>query len=183
MSAEPARIALLRGVNVGGAGRLPMAGLRALLADLGCAHPATYIQSGNAVFRSAAPADELATAIEEAIAARFGFRPPVFLRDLAAIEATLAACPFTPAKGAEKTVHFFFLDRPAPQADLAALAALKAPDEAFALTEAVFYLSAPSGIGRSRLAAGCGRHFGTAVTARNLRSVLAIADLARALPA
>ena len=60
-------IALLRGVNVGGRNRLPMAQWRALLSDMGLQNVATYIQSGNAVFDSAAPADELADALPAAI--------------------------------------------------------------------------------------------------------------------
>ncbi|MFC2969770.1 DUF1697 domain-containing protein [Acidimangrovimonas pyrenivorans] len=182
MSDRPTRIALLRGVNVGGRGRLPMADFRALLAGLGYGTPQTYIQSGNAVFRAAGPAEEIATAIGKAIAASHGFRPHVLLRSLAEIEAALAACPFRPAPGAEKTVQLYFLDPPPGAPDLAALEALRAADEEVALAGKVFYLSAPSGIGRSKLAAAVERHLGTPATARNLRSVRAIRDLARTLP-
>ena len=75
-------VLMLRGVNVGGAGRLPMADLRALLTRLGCEAVETYIQSGNAVFRFAGDAAVLAEAdCARALPKRFGFRPAVFLRE------------------------------------------------------------------------------------------------------
>ena len=178
MSAE-VLIALLRGVNVGGAGRLPMADWRAMLAAIGCTDVQTYIQSGNAVFR--ANRTGLAEAIGAAIADRFGFRPHVFLLTLPQIETVLAANPFAPPQGLEKTVHIFFLDHPSPDADLAGLKTLAAPDEAFLLTDTAFYLHAPSGIGRSVLAQKLGRTLAVPTTARNLASVQAVVTLARGL--
>ena len=178
MSAE-VLIALLRGVNVGGAGRLPMAEWRGMLAAIGCTGVQTYIQSGNAVFR--AERTGLAEAIGSGIVGRFGFRPHVFLLTLPEIEAVLAANPFAPPQGLEKTVHIFFLDHPAPDADLAGIQTLAAPDEAFHLTDAAFYLHAPSGIGRSVLAQKLGRFLAVPTTARNLASVQAVVTLARGL--
>lgn len=176
-------VLLLRGVNVGGAGRLPMAGLRALLGRLGCEAVETYIQSGNAVFRSARSAGELAKAIGEGVAEGFGFRPVVKMLEAGQVMAVLAANPFAVAADDPKTPHVFFLARPAPGADLAVLAALAARGEAFHLTEAAFYLDAPEGIGRSALAARVERLLGVPTTARNLRTVAALADMARALGA
>ncbi|HLQ17746.1 MAG TPA: DUF1697 domain-containing protein, partial [Tabrizicola sp.] len=57
------RVALLRGVNVSGAGKLPMAEFREVLVGLGLGAVRTYIQSGNAVFESDRPAAELEAAI------------------------------------------------------------------------------------------------------------------------
>jgi uncharacterized protein (DUF1697 family) len=61
-------VLLLRGINVGGAGKLPMPALKALLEGVGCTSVATYIQSGNAVFRGADDRAALAEAIGAAIA-------------------------------------------------------------------------------------------------------------------
>lgn len=175
-------VLLLRGVNVGGAGRLPMADLGALLAGLGCEDVQTYSQSGNAVFRSAREAGELTEAIADGIAAGFGFRPAVLLREAGEVAAVLAANPF--AQGAEKprSVHVYFLTSAAREADLARLRALAAPDEDIQLTDTAFYLFAPS-IGRSALAAKLERLLGVPATARNLRTVAALAGMARALGA
>lgn len=67
---------LLRGINVGGHRKVPMAELRSLLEGLGHENVRTHLQSGNAVITTGggAPEGELTAAIEGAIEDRFGFR-------------------------------------------------------------------------------------------------------------
>ena len=72
-------VALLRAANVGGA-KLPMAELREVCADLGWEKVETYIQSGNVVFEAAGKPDVLESALEEAVAKRFGFERPAIVR-------------------------------------------------------------------------------------------------------
>jgi len=72
-------IALLRGINVGGKGILPMSDLRAILEDLDLTEVRTYIQSGNALFQASGTASALATRIERAIERRFGFEVPTLV--------------------------------------------------------------------------------------------------------
>lgn len=182
MPAEPARIALLRGVNVGGTGRLPMAEFRALLDEIGLGPARTYLQSGNAVFRSAAAAAGIEARIAGAVAARFGFRPACFVLGLDALEAALAANPFPVPEPEEQTLHLFFLREDRAGGDAAPLAAGARRGERVAFGPGVLYLHAPEGIGRSELAQKVERLLGQPATARNLRSVRAIAALARALP-
>src|SRR5262245_65462516 len=67
-------VALLRGVNLGAHNKVPMAGLRELMADIGAEDVQTYVQSGNVVFRSALARTELVRRIEQEISARFGVR-------------------------------------------------------------------------------------------------------------
>jgi uncharacterized protein (DUF1697 family) len=76
----PARIALLRGVNVAGAGKLPMAAFREALTGLGLTRVATYIQSGNGVFESDLATDTLEPMIRKAVGAGFGFTPETCAR-------------------------------------------------------------------------------------------------------
>jgi uncharacterized protein (DUF1697 family) len=102
------RIALLRGINVGGHGRLPMAKLRDILVACGARDPQTYIQSGNAVFRGAVEAEELAQAIERAK----GFRPRAMVLTRQELSATIAGNPFSEATAAPKTLHVYFLSGP-----------------------------------------------------------------------
>lgn len=172
-------IALLRGINVGGNNLLPMKDLRALLEGAGLIEVRTYIQSGNCVFEAAetdprALEQMMATAIDGA----FGFRPQVLVLSAANFTAALVANPYPEGADDPKTVHLSFLAEPASSADLSALEALRAETERFHLTDQVFYLHAPDGIGRSKLAAQVERHLGVAATARNLRSVMKIAALA-----
>ena len=64
-------LVLLRGINVGGKNKIPMAELKALLTDLGFRDVTTYIQSGNAILRSDMPAEAIARKIEKALPERF----------------------------------------------------------------------------------------------------------------
>lgn len=185
MTAEPGMrtwVALLRGINVGGNNPLPMTELRALLGGLGCRDVRTYIQSGNCVFRSDVEnADELSAAIAAAIAERFGFRPRVLVLSPEALDAALAANPYGQDVDDPKSVHLFFLTEPAAgRADLEPLMALAASGESLHLTDAVLYVHAPDGIGRSKMVEKIGKFVPVEMTARNLRTVLKIAEMARA---
>jgi len=62
---------LLRGINVGGKNKVPMAELRKLLEDLGYSDVSTYIASGNVLLRSDRPAAEIKARIEEALPKAF----------------------------------------------------------------------------------------------------------------
>ena len=170
------QIALLRGINVGGRGKLPMAELRDILTALGARDATTYIQSGNAVFRGRLAAIQIAGAIEAA----HGFQPQVVVLTRDALNAAIAANPFRCAEATPKALHFFFLAAPAAP-DAGALDALRAADEDWRLLGRVFYLHAPSGIGRSKLAERAERLLGVAVTARNWNTVARLADLASGL--
>lgn len=173
-------VLLLRGVNVGGAGRLPMPRLKAVLERLGAEDVVTYIQSGNAVFRAPGPRAALAAAIGEGIEAEAQFRPDVVLLSAEELTAALAANPWPEAEADAKPMHLFFHTGGAVP-DPEALDGLRAPDEAWAEAPGVLYLRAPSGIGRSKLAERLPRLLGGPVTARNLRTCAALAGLAKAL--
>ena len=164
-------IALLRGINVGGSGKLPMADLRALLTDLGALDVQTYIQSGNAVFRHEASARTLTPKIRKAIAAAHGFDPATLLITAEELRSFADANPFPEAVAEPKTLHLFLLEKTPRSPDLERLVEFAAPDERFELKDRAFYLHAPSGLGRSKLAAQAEKHLGTPTTARNWRTV------------
>ncbi|MCY3952246.1 MAG: DUF1697 domain-containing protein [bacterium] len=171
-------IVLLRGVNVGGRHKLPMAALRELLVEVGFENVRTYIQSGNIVLDSPdGDRESVARLIRDAIEGRFGFAPHAFVLDIDAFDAAIAANPFPQGTQDPKAVHFFFLAEPDPTADLDGLRELATQGEEFVLTEEVFYLHAPNGFGRSKLVERLHRFVGTETTARNYRSVRAIRAL------
>lgn len=173
-------IALLRGINVGGNNKLPMRELAALLEGLGLQNVKTYIQSGNVVFQSdQRDAAGLSAAITEAIRQRFGFAPYVLILDSEALAAALAANPFPEGEAAPKSLHLFFMDASPRAYDAAALDRVKAPDERYQLIGQVFYLHAPDGIGRSKLAETTGKGWGVNITARNWRTATAVMALAQ----
>jgi uncharacterized protein (DUF1697 family) len=177
-------IALLRGVNVGGRSTLPMAELRELLADAGCADVRTYIQSGNAVFR--AEEDDrgrLAERIAGSIEGARGFRPAVMLLTAEELGEAVAGNPFPEAEGAPTTLHLLFLASVPEDPDLAALEAAARGGERFALRGQVLYLLLPDGLGRSKLAAAAGPALAPVeATARNWRTVVKLAEMAGAAP-
>ena len=165
-------IALFRGINVGGNNSLPMKELRALLEKLDAENVKTYIQSGNAVFQHATEdVDQLAERISAAIKESHGFAPRVLLLDVAAAEKAAAANPFPAAEAEPKTLHLYFLAATPQNPDLSLLDSLKKDNEQYQLTDNVFYLYAPDGIGRSKMAERVEKALGVAATARNWRTV------------
>ncbi len=173
-------ITLLRAVNVGGVNKLPMAAFRELLGGLGLEGARTYIQSGNAVFRSGKAFGELQGAIADAVLARFGFRPPVLMRTLAEMEDAHRGCPFRDAAG--DRVFFHFMERELPRATGDFLQSLVAPGEEYAFRGRVLWLHLPGGAGRSKLSDRVGR-LPVDMTARNLKTVEALIAMARSLEA
>ena len=172
-------IALLRGINVGGHNKLSMKALGDTLSSMGLQNIRTYIQSGNVVFstprRSAA---KLASEVEQQIDDRHGFRPAVLLLSHDELAAAASANPYASVDAEPKTVHMWFLASRPDHPDIAGMNALKSPSEQFALKGAVFYLYAPDGIGRSKLAAKAERLLGVAGTGRNWRTVQKLLELA-----
>jgi uncharacterized protein (DUF1697 family) len=172
------KVLLLRGVNVAGANRLPMPEFRALLEELGLRGVETHLQSGNAVFDDPGVAD-LETKMATAMRQRFGFAPAQIYLDAATHAAIVAGCPYKAEALADPTaVHVWYLASPA-KPDQAALRAV-ATTERFTLIDHALYLHAPGGIGRSALVDRLERALGVPCTARNWRSVQAIAALLKA---
>ena len=89
-------------------------------------------------------------------------------------------CPFPQAAENPTSLHLFFLDAPPKNPDVASLEALKTGTEAFVLQGRVFYLYAPEGIGRSKLAERAGRFLGVeSATARNWRTVTTLIEMSK----
>ena len=171
-------IALLRGINVGGHQKLPMAELKEVLARLGLSNIKTYIQSGNVVFDSEEGSRSLLAAqIQAAIDQSHGFAPSIMLLTAAEIETAIASNPFPEGAQEPKTLHLYFLSRAAEQPDFPALDQVKKESERYWLADQVFYLHAPDGIGRSKLATKVEKALGVAVTARNWRTVNKIREM------
>jgi uncharacterized protein (DUF1697 family) len=173
-------VALLRGVNVGGKGRLAMADLRAVLAELGFRGISTLLQSGNAAFTAAgdsAPTD-LAIAIAGGLLSECGLATRVVIRTPAEIQAVIAANPFPEAVSAPKTLHVAFLEEDVDPVRLAALPADRYVPDEIRNGDRVLYLHLPNGAGRSRLALEFERKLGIVGTARNWNTVTGLLVLA-----
>jgi uncharacterized protein (DUF1697 family) len=174
-------VALLRGVNVGGATRLPMADLRRAAEACGYLDVRTYVQSGNVVLRlprdhpTAGGTDAVAASLRRSIAERTAVRPDVVVRTTEELRAVLATNPFLDRSPDPTHHHVVFLDGPASLGDVDP--GPFAPEDAVAVGREV-YLFLPGGIGRSKLAAVLSRRATGTGTARNWRTVTKLAGLA-----
>ena len=165
-------VVLLRAVNVGGTGKLPMADLKALCEAAGFPGARTYIASGNVVLRSEAAAGAVKAALEAALLAYAGRPVGVLVRDAQEMAAILARNPFPDAAPA-RTVAIF-LDAPPPPDALDG--ALGRAGEEMGLGTREIYVHYGDGMGSSRLripAAAAG-------TARNMNTVARLAAMAAA---
>lgn len=172
-------IALLCGINIGGNNPLPMKELSALLTGMGLRDVQTYIQSGNVVFRcDVRSRAALAAKISAEIEAQHGFAPHVLLLDAAELRKAMSGNPYPEAQADPKSLHLFFLDEAPPHPDLKSLEAIKTGSEHFKLVGKVFYLHAPEGVGRSKLAARAEKLLGVAASGRNWNTVCKLAQMA-----
>jgi len=171
-------VALFRGINVGGKNILPMKKLTAVLEGLGLKEVQTYIQSGNVVFQCKAnKTQELEHDIETAIYNSDELTPKVFILSVQDLHDAIASNPFPEGESDPKSLHLFFLESSPANPDLRRLESLRSESERFELIDTVFYLHAPNGTGRSKLAANVEKSLGVALTARNWRSARAILSM------
>ncbi|MFS8044708.1 DUF1697 domain-containing protein [Rhizobium sp. BR 314] len=168
-------VALLRAVNVGGTGALPMAELKALCEEIGLSDVKTYIQSGNVLFRSDEGEAKVQARLEEALARKMGSSPGVILRSRQELEHAADNSPFPLAKPNYLLVSFL-PDEPPKDA----LDKLVAPGgEEVHIAGREIYVHYPDGSGRSKLKLPALK----AGTSRNLNTVRKLAEMARELEA
>ena len=173
-------IALLRGINVGGNVKLPMADLRKLVASVGGEDVQTYIQSGNVVFtHTARSAPKLTAELEAAIRHGTGFDIAVVLRTANELGDVIEHNPYDATDPTK--VHVVFLSEAPLATALDKIDAARFAPEEMTSRGRELYLHLPDGMGRAKLPTQLGK-LGPAVsaTARNWRTVLKLHDLATA---
>jgi uncharacterized protein (DUF1697 family) len=157
-----------------------MAELKAVAAGLGLAAPRTLLQSGNLVFGAAEGEGEAAAAaLRAAIEARFAVATPVIVRTLPELRLAIAANPFMEAARTQPAALMtVFLERPADPAGVAALREKARGAEAIdAVGREAFVHYAEGVIGSKLTASLLDRRLGSAGTARNWNTVLALEAL------
>ncbi|MEZ5822147.1 MAG: DUF1697 domain-containing protein [Xanthobacteraceae bacterium] len=163
-------VALLRAVNVGGTGKLPMSDLKAMCEELGFASVRTYIASGNVVFGSRKSEAAIKAALEKRLEAYAGKPVGVLLRSAAEMAQVLADNPFPKAKP-NRTVAIFLDDKP-PKDALAGVRGQK--DEEIRLGRRECYVHYGDGMGQSKLVIPAAK----TGTARNMNTVATLAKMA-----
>jgi uncharacterized protein (DUF1697 family) len=163
-------VALLRAVNVGGTGKLPMSQLQEMCRDAGFTRVETYIASGNVVFESSASPSRVKAALEDRVRAYAGKPVAVIVRSAPEMAAVLKANPFQKAE--PRHTYVIFLNERPPTDALDHASGLR--DEDIRLGAREIFVHYASGMGRSKLkipAAQSG-------TARNMNTVAKLAQIA-----
>ncbi|HVT46536.1 MAG TPA: DUF1697 domain-containing protein [Vicinamibacterales bacterium] len=169
----PAYVALLRAVNVGGTGKLPMADLKTICEACGFAKVRTYIASGNVVFTSGKREAAVKAALERSLAAHTGKPVGVLVRTGEEMAAVAASNPF-PDAAPNRTIAIF-LDAPPPAN--AGVDVANQKQEAIRLGTREIYVHYGDGMAESRLVIRAAK----AGTARNMNTVAKLAELAASL--
>jgi len=176
----PSFVALLRGVNVGKAKRVPMADWRAQLEALGYTEVATLLNSGNAVFRGRSGATRAhAQAISSAIERGLNLSVPVVVKSSTELAAIVAENPYAAAPDHSRLLVAYTQD-PTSLAELAALARLASPPDEFFVGKHAAYLHCVGGILESKVASAMLGRAGALATTRNWATTLKLRALLEA---
>jgi len=174
-------IALLRGINVGGHNKVPMAELRALAEELGWAEVRSYVQSGNLVFEAEGEPASLEAELERAIERTFELSIAVIVRAAADWPAYVAGNPFPGASESAPNAVMLALSKAPPKSGaVEGLLERAAGGERVERVGDALWIHYAGGSGRSKLSpALLDRLVGSPVTTRNWRTVLKLDELAR----
>lgn len=173
-------VALLRGINVGGKNKLPMADLVAIFAAAGCRDVRTYIQSGNVVFvANATTAKRVSAVVSNRIADDFELNVPVVTRSAAELSKAARSNPFLKQGVDPVYLHVAFLAETPARSDVTKLDPNRSPGDTFDVRGREVYLHLPNGVARTKLTtAYFDSALGTVSTVRNWRTVLKLLEMA-----
>jgi uncharacterized protein (DUF1697 family) len=175
-------VALLRGINIGGHKIIKMDQLRKAFQELGYEDVATYVQSGNVVFRTPAKISEsLGKKIEEMLLRQFSMSVPVIVRTAKEVGGVLRNNPFLKERGIDVTrLHVTFLSHAPQKAALKGLDAIKAGPDRFHCCGQEIYLYCPNGFGGTKLSINAfEKVLAVDATTRNWNTVNKLNEMAR----
>ncbi|HET7575819.1 MAG TPA: DUF1697 domain-containing protein [Sphingomicrobium sp.] len=164
-------VALLRGINVGGHRRVPMAELRALAEQIGLANPRTYVASGNLLFGTDKPAQDVSAELERAIERRFGFAVDVIVRTRSEWQARLQSNPFQAVADEQPKWVWMFLSKQPPRSEAAVELAAAALALRVEQTGDAIWVHFAEGVSTKILTIKWDRIIGSPSTSRNWRTV------------
>jgi uncharacterized protein (DUF1697 family) len=165
-------IALLRGINVGGHGKLPMAAFKSLCENLGFRNVRTYIQSGNVVFQSELDEKMLIEKLGLTLQDKMQKQIPVIVRTAWEMESVALSNPFPDADPAQVGVLFF-----ADAVDRTLYTDLPIPGkEEIRMATREIYIHYPDGMGHSKLKLPAEKQG----TVRNINTITKLAEMGKA---
>ncbi len=170
-------IAILRGINVSGSKKLPMAELRALLSNLGFENVQTYIQSGNVVFKSEEKDQKkLESQISEAIKKQYDYDVPVFVITISQWKIAMAKNPFIEEDISKQAITFLATIPTETTFEI------ESKGDQYKIIDSEVYLYCLNGFGRSKLNNNLfERKLKTQATTRNWRTIHKLLEMAEAL--
>jgi uncharacterized protein (DUF1697 family) len=170
-------VILLRGVNVGGNNKLPMADLRTALTNQGLEKVSTYIASGNVFADSSLGPAEVASLVRSVIDDSFGLQIPVLVRTHAELVSVAERNPFEHVTDSSKLAITFLETEPASESVTALLTANPEPEQ-FVIDGTTMYAYYPNGFGITKLTSTLiDRKLKTISTTRNLNTLLKLIEL------
>lgn len=167
-------IVLLRGINVGGHNKVPMAELRSALTEAGFADVATYIQSGNIVVTADNGVGEagIVTSVEKLMTDAFGLDIPVVARDAEEWAAVVADNPFPDRVDEPKLLHVYFCDSAPSVEDLKKMDDPRFDQDELQTVGRHVYVFYANGAARSKLTTNeLEKRLGVTATGRNWSTV------------
>jgi uncharacterized protein (DUF1697 family) len=169
--------ALLRGINVGGHKKVPMAELRQLMSGLGWSDVRTYLQSGNAVFTTGD--SDPGARLERALAGHFGFEVRCLVRTAEELRTVAADCPYPAAELDPAKLLVLFLEEAPEEGHFGSVDAAAFEPDTFHHVNSAVYCYFPDGMGRSKLPAALEAvRPKLTMTGRNWRTVQRLIELA-----
>jgi uncharacterized protein (DUF1697 family) len=170
-------IALLKGINVGGHKKVPMAELRELLTKTGFENVQTYIQSGNVILQSnTSDIYKIESDIEKSIEDYFGFEVSVLVKARQDLQRIFDNSPFTEEK---KKASYFMMLHDCPSDDLVKEASEKVYEgEEYNIVNDCIYYNYENGLGKAKFNVNFfERKFKTFATARNYNTMVKLLAL------
>jgi uncharacterized protein (DUF1697 family) len=169
-------IILPRGINVGGDTNVSMPKLRALLEEAGFEHVQTHGRSGNIVVSSPVAT---ASGVEKRVRGKGGVEGPMLVLESGCLQRIADGNPFPEGEKDPSRLHVFFPTERPTKPDLKYLESRAVASESFELKDGYFYLWAPDGIGRSKLAQSIEKGLGVTATGRNWRTVCKLLEMVK----
>ncbi len=168
-------IVLLRGINVSGKNKLPMAELRELLNDLDFQNVQTYIQSGNIILESDKTKNQICKIIKEGIQTKFGYDVPVIARTISEWKKVIKNYPFS--KENPKIVAFVFLDKKTEETKIEVKGI---NDDEYKIDKDVIYIHCPSGFANTKISNNLfERKLKVTATTRNYNTTIKLLELSQ----
>jgi len=144
-------VIMLRGINVSGQKKVPMAELRQLLSDLEFEHVQTYIQSGNIILTTKMDADELRATVEQSIKSHFGFDVPAIVISPDELKSIIDNNPFLDGSRDLERIYVTFLNEAPDQDRLRSFGEVDYSPEEFIPSGKTIYGHSPNGFARAKL--------------------------------